>query len=245
MSEGFKLEKTGAVLRLTLDRPEVGNMITLAMLADIAAAISAAGRDPDVKAIAVSSAGEDFCRGRDPKGAPEAQRMTAMEMRSALIEPILGLYSAVRGAEVPVVAAVQGAVQGTVNGLGCGLAAVCDVTIAADSARFALPEMRANLPPTLAVWAQLDRIPAKSLLGMVLCADHITADRALNLGLVSDVVGEDALEAAFERFLETLESYHRPSLATCKSYLQKARGIEYGAANDLAGNMLSVVLSSR
>jgi enoyl-CoA hydratase len=241
MSEGFKLEKTGAVLRLTLDRPEVGNMITLAMLADIAAAISAAGRDPDVKAIAVSSAGEDFCRGRDPKGAPEAQRMTAMEMRSALIEPILGLYSAVRGAEVPVVAAVQG----TVNGLGCGLAAVCDVTIAADSARFALPEMRANLPPTLAMLAHLDRIPSKSLLWMVLSADHITADRALNLGLVSDVVGEDALEAAFERFLETLESYHRPSLATCKSYLQKARGIEYGAANDLAGNMLSVVLSSR
>jgi enoyl-CoA hydratase len=241
MSEGFKLEKTGAVLRLTLDRPEVGNMITLAMLADIAAAISAAGRDPDVKAITVSSAGEDFCRGRDPKGAPEAQRMTAMEMRSALIEPILGLYSAVRGAEVPVVAAVQG----TVNGLGCGLAAVCDVTIAADSARFALPEMRANLPPTLAMLAHLDRIPSKSLLWMVLSADHITADRALNLGLVSDVVGEDALEAAFERFLETLESYHRPSLATCKSYLQKARGIEYGAANDLAGNMLSVVLSSR
>ncbi len=241
MSEGFKLEKTGAIVRLTLDRPVVGNMLTLAMLADIAAAISEAGQDPGVKAIAVSGAGEDFCRGRDRKGAPEAQTMTAMQMRSALIEPILRLYSAVRGAEVPVVARVQG----MANGLGCGLAAVCDVTMAADSARFALPEMRANLPPTLAMLAHLDRIPSKSLLWMVLSADDITADRAFAHGLVSEVLVADALDAAFERFLETLEGYERTSLATCKSYLQKARSIEYGAANELAGNMLSVVLSSR
>ena len=241
MSDGFSLTRDGGIARLTLERPEKGNMLTLAMVSEIGAALREIGNDPSVNAAVIRGAGEDFCKGRDPAGAPEGNPTTALEMRGALIDPILGLYSAIRDAEIPVISAAQG----LVNGLGCGVTATCDVTIAADNARFALPEMRANLPPTLAMLAHLDRIPPKSLLNMVYSTDTIDAQRAVAIGLVSDVVPLSELDSAVEALLEKLSGYERAAVVTCKAYLKKARQADYGTANDLAGNVLSVVLSSR
>jgi len=241
MSDGYSLAIDGAIARLTLERPDQGNMLTLAMVREIAGRIAEAGADPALNAIVIRGAGGDFCKGRDPAGAPEGSPTTALAMREALIEPILGLYAAIREAEIPVVSGVQG----MVNGLGCGIAATCDVTIAAEDSRFALPEMRANLPPTLAMLAHLDRIPPKSLLNMVYSTEPIDAARAVAIGLVSEVVPPAELDGAVARLAEKLAGYQRAAVVTCKSYLQKARGADYGTANDLAGNLLSVVLSSR
>jgi enoyl-CoA hydratase len=241
MTDGFTITRDDKIIRLTLDRPEAGNMLTLAMAKRIAAEVGDVGSDPMVHAIVIRGAGDDFCKGRDPADAPEAKPTTALEMREALIEPILGLYAAIRDSEVPVISGAQG----LVNGMGCGVTAMCDITIAADNARFALPEMRANLPPTLAMLAHLDRIPAKSLLNMVYSTDTIDAQRAVALGLVSDVVPLAELDRAVEKLLDRLAGYDRQAVVTCKAYLQKAREANYATANDLAGNLLSVVLSSR
>lgn len=241
MSEGFSITRDGAIIRLTLNRPEKGNMLTLAMADQISARIRDVGTDKTVNAIVLRGAGDDFCKGRDPAGAPEGNPKTALEMREALIEPILGVYAAIRGSEVPVISGAQG----LVNGMGCGITAMCDVTIAADNARFALPEMRANLPPTLAMLAHLDRIPPKSLLNMVYSTDTIDAERAVALGLVSEIVPLAQLDQALEDLLTKLAGYERASVVTCKSYMKQGSEANYATANDLAGNLLSVVLSSR
>jgi len=241
MSDGYSVAQNGAIVRLTFERPDMGNLLTLAMLKDIAKDIREAGADTSINAMVVRGAGDDFCKGRDPAGAPEGKPTTALEMREALIEPILGVYAAIRDADIPVISGAQG----LVNGLGCGITAISDVSIAADNARFAMPEMRANLPPTLAMLAHLDRIPPKSLLGMVYSTDTIDADRAVAIGLVSDVVPLADLDTAIEGLLAKLAGYERASVVTCKSYLKNARGADYQTANDLAGNLLSVVLSSR
>jgi enoyl-CoA hydratase len=241
MRDGYSVRQDGAIVRLTLERPEAGNMITLSMARDIADDIREAGSDSSVHAIVMRSEGKDFCTGRDPAGAPEGKPTTALEMRSALIEPLLGVYRAVREAEVPVITGVQG----LANGLGCGIVAISDITIAADNARFATPEMRANLPPTLAMLAHLDRIPPKSLLNMVYSTDAIDATRAVAIGLVSEIVPHADLDGAVETLLAKLAGYERPSVVTCKAYLRETRKADYNTANDLAGNMLAVVLSSR
>jgi len=241
MSDGYSLTQDGAIARVTFERPEKGNLLTLSMLTDIAKDIRDAGSSQNINVLVVRGNGDDFCRGRDPDGAPEGKPSTALEMREALIEPILGVYSAIRDAEVPVVTGVQG----LVNGLGCGITAISDVSIAAENARFAMPEMRANLPPTLAMLAHLDRIPPKSLLGMVYSTDSIDASRAVSIGLVSEVVPPANLDVEVEGLLEKLAGYERASVVTCKSYLKSAKNSDYRTANDLAGNLLSVVLSSR
>ncbi len=241
MSDGYSLTQDGAIARVTFERPEKGNLLTLSMLTDIAKDIRDAGSSQNINVLVVRGNGDDFCRGRDPDGAPEGKPRTALEMREALIEPILGVYSAIRDAEVPVVTGVQG----LANGLGCGITAISDVSIAAENARFAMPEMRANLPPTLAMLAHLDRIPPKSLLGMVYSTDSIDASRAVSIGLVSEVVPPANLDVEVEGLLEKLAGYERASVVTCKSYLKSAKNSDYRTANDLAGNLLSVVLSSR
>ena len=241
MSDGYSLTQDGVIARVTFERPEKGNLLTLSMLTDIAKDIRDAGSSQNINVLVVRGNGDDFCRGRDPDGAPEGKPRTALEMREALIEPILGVYSAIRDAEVPVVTGVQG----LANGLGCGITAISDVSIAAENARFAMPEMRANLPPTLAMLAHLDRIPPKSLLGMVYSTDSIDANRAVSIGLVSEVVPPANLDVEVEGLLEKLAGYERASVVTCKSYLKSAKNSDYRTANDLAGNLLSVVLSSR
>ncbi len=241
MTEGLEFSQDGAVARLVINRPEAGNMLTLAMVRALAQIVEDAGRNPDIKAIVLSGKGDNFCTGRDPAGAPEKGPTTALEMRGQLIEPILGAYGAIQNAPVPVIAVVQG----LANGLGCGLAAVCDVTIAADDATFVLPEMRANLPPTLAMLANIDRIPGKALLWMVYSTGAVSAELALAHGLVSQLAPAHALEQVAEDFIDGLVEKNREAIATCKRFLSRARLMDPAAAHDLAGNMLSVVLASR
>lgn len=241
MSNDIEFQQDGALARVTVNRPDRNNMMTLAHVEELAALIARSGSDPGTKAIVLRGAGSNFCMGRDPEGAPESAPRTAVDMRNALTRPLLGLYAAVRGAEVPVVAAVQG----MASGFGCAMAAVCDVTIATDDAKFALPEMKADLPPTLAMCAHIDRTMAKSIGWLVYSTDYVDAETARNLGFVSQVVQAGELEDAFGSFLDQLQTRSREALSTCKTYLSNARLMETERAADYAGNLLAVVMSSK
>ncbi len=105
MSDGLEFRHDGAVARLTINRPDAGNMLTLEMIDALADMVADAGRRAETKAIVLRGAGADFCTGRDPAGAPERRPTTALEMRGALIEPILARTSqtphGLRGAVPP------------------------------------------------------------------------------------------------------------------------------------------------
>ena len=189
MKDTVIVERDGPIERVTLNRPDRGNMLTIAMVADLTA-------------------------------------------------PILGFYAAVRGAEIPVIAIVRG----LATGFGCAAAAVCDVTIAAADARFALPEMKHDLPPTLAMCAHIDRTMPKSIAWLVYSMRELDAATAQALGFVSHVAPAGGLDADVEAFLAERD---RDSLATCKTYLANARLMETDKASDYAGNLLSVIMSSR
>ena len=241
MSDFLQLEEDEGIAHITINRPEKGNMLTLEMLDNVSALIIDAGCDLGVRAISLGSIGDDFCLGRDPQSSPEHTPKDGLEMRESLAAPILGFYEAVRGADVPVVAKVQG----RAFGFGCAAAAVCDVTIAAHDARFSLPEMKHNLPPTAAISAHIDRTMAKSVAWLVYSNEEITAETALLAGFVSHVVQRSDLKKTAEQVLKTIASRKRTALATCKSYLNNARLMETPQASDLAANMLALVMSSR
>ncbi len=241
MSDVLKMEITGRIGRLTISRPERGNMLTLDMLNQLSSRVSDLGRNQDVNAIVLRTAGPDFCLGRDPESAPEHTPRTAVEMRTALAAPILGFYQAVRQAEIPVVAAIQGRAAG----FGCAAAAVCDVAVAADDAEFSLPEMTHNLPPTAAMSAHADRTVPKAVAWMVYASEPIDARRALAAGIVSEVVPAERLVERTEMVLEVIAGRDRTSLATCKTYLANARLMDVDTASDYAANLLALVMSSR
>ena len=227
------------IARVSIDRPEDGNLMSAAMIAELTRLLNEAGRDPSLKAIVLTGAGGDFCLGREPGAGGDSK--TALEMRATLTSPILGLYAAVRGAEIPIVASVQGRAAG----FGCATAAVCDITVAADDAVFSLPEMTHDLPPTLAMCAHIDRTMPKAIAWLVYSTGTVDAETARTLGFVSNVVPADTLRDETESLLATLTARRRDALITCKQFLSNARLMETDKAADYAGNLLSVILSSR
>ncbi len=236
-NEDIRTQVADGGLAITIDRAERGNMLTLSMIAALAQAV----RDTpgDAKFVHLSGAGVDFCRGRDPQGSPAAA--TALDIRAALIEPILSLYDALSVCPVPVVCSVRGAARG----LGAALATACDVTIAAESARFDLPEMEKDLPPTLAISAMMRKVPLKALALMVYGMEPIDAREAQALGLVSKVVSEDELVSATERLLGALRARSREALVAVKDYQRAAPELGARSGRDLAANLLASVLSSK
>jgi enoyl-CoA hydratase/carnithine racemase len=238
MSEHIRTAREGAVAAITIDRPAEGNVLTLDMLLALTAAVKAAGTT-DAKVIVLRSTGADFCRGRDPKGGPS--NPTALVMRDQVLQPILDVYDAINNAPQPVVCAVQG----VAFGFGCAMATACDITIAAEGAKFKLPEMQHNLPPTLAISALMPKVPRKAIAYMVYAMPEIDAATALTLGIVSAVVPRDKLDAAVADTIATMTARSQAALVAVKDYLRSAPMMEPRGAAAYGAALLSGVLTSK
>jgi enoyl-CoA hydratase/carnithine racemase len=240
MTETIRLARNDAVAAITIDRAADGNQLTIPMLRDLAAAFREAGRS-DAKVITLRTAGPEFCLGRDTRGGPPpGPAPSALQMRTGLIAPILDVYDAISGAPQPIVCAVQGAAFG----FGCALATASDITVASEAARFSLPELEKNLPPTLAISAMMARVPQKALTWLVYSMRQIDAKAALRLGLVSHVVAPTQLVAEADKVVAELCTRSRDALVAVKDYFRVAPGLPARASADLAGNMLATVFSS-
>ena len=237
MSE-IQSSRDGAVATITLDRPAEGNLLTVAGVRDLAAAFRAASAT-DAKVIVLRGNGADFCRGRDPKGG--APSPTAMALRANVCEPILDAYAAMAGARQPIV----GVVQGAAFGFGAAIASVCDVTVAHDGARFKLPEMAINLPPTLAMSALMPRVGRKPLGWMVYSMDELDATTARDIGIASKVAPGPDVEGEVAKLLATMTARSPEALVAVKDFLRSAPQMEPRGMADYGANLLAAVLSSR
>ncbi|HZT51029.1 MAG TPA: enoyl-CoA hydratase/isomerase family protein, partial [Stellaceae bacterium] len=135
-------KQTGAVLEITLNRPEHGNGATDEMAAEMTRLITEAPEATQV--ILLRGAGADFCIGRATMGQQPAGPVEAQSRKRAF-DVVFNCYGAIRNAPVPVVAVVQGRALG----FGCAIAAVADITLASDKAQFQVPEMAHNILPTM------------------------------------------------------------------------------------------------
>jgi enoyl-CoA hydratase len=233
----IQTKRDGDIAAITIDRPAEGNMLTAELLAELSAAFRRMG-ETDAKVVLVRSTGQDFCRGRDVKGARPAP--TALAVRASVVSPLLDVYDAMAGTPQPIV----GAVQGRALGFGCALATACDITIAADNSRFRLPELEKNLPPTLAISAMMARVHRKALTWMVYSMEEIDARTAWDVGIVSKVVGPDEFDGSIAEITSSLCGRSREALVAVKDYMRSAPMMEPRGAADYAGNLLCAVLSS-
>src|ERR687896_1700178 len=128
MADEVLTTREGAVLTITLNRPDVYNAFNRGLHAALRDALEEA-TDPDVRAVVITGAGRGFCSGQDLK---EFSDLPEGGIRSALEETYHPNIRAIRGLQKPVIAAVNGAAAGA----GLSLAAACDVRIASDAASF-------------------------------------------------------------------------------------------------------------
>ncbi|MGJ3259529.1 MAG: enoyl-CoA hydratase/isomerase family protein [Rhodospirillales bacterium] len=239
-SDRFRVAQDGAVANVTLCTPGEGNTLGPPDMAELGAAIEAAGRDPATKIVVVRGEGEDFCLGR--RIVPGAKRPDiARDFRERVADAILGVYAHLRATPVPVLTGVQGRAKG----FGCAFVAQSDITIADPGARFSLPEMDNDLPPTLAISACLPKMPAKPILDLVLTRDEIDAETAFMHGLVTRVAPADGLADAVDGYIAKLADRDRDALVAIKEYMQLAPNMDLAGQARYGANLIAVEMTSQ
>ncbi|HTH96211.1 MAG TPA: enoyl-CoA hydratase/isomerase family protein [Stellaceae bacterium] len=234
---GITRRQNGRIIELVIDNPEHGNAVTDPMAAELAQHLAEAADHAELAVL--RGAGKDFCAGRMSMGKKVAELPEAL-VRRRNTEVIFRCYDAFRDCPIPVV----GVVSGRAHGFGCAIAALCDVTIAADDATFSVPEMAHNILPTMVLSALVDRLSRKELAYLVYSTREISAARAQDYGLVSEVVPAADLDAALDDLTKAMLAAPRPALLGVKEYLRSAPHMGTRGAVDFAQNLHATVNSS-
>jgi enoyl-CoA hydratase len=173
--------------------------------------------------------------GKRPPGAPPE----AFELRRRN-DVVFNCYGAFRRCEIPVI----GVVRGRAFGFGCAIAAVCDITLAADTAKFQVPEMAHNIMPTMVMSALVDRVPRKAMTYLVWSTAVVSAVRAREAGIVSEVFPAAELDAAVEALCKQIMQAPRPARVGCKDYARAALDMDVTGAVEYARSIHAVINSS-
>jgi len=238
MANEIVTARKGPVLEITLNRPEIGNAASDGMAVELTKLLLGAGENSEI--VVLRGAGDDFCVGRETMGKrPPGQQPDALELRRRN-DVVFNCYGAFRRCEIPVI----GVVRGRAFGFGCAIAAVCDITLAADSAKFQVPEMAHNIMPTMVMSALVDRVPRKAMTYLVWSTAVVTPARAREAGIVSEIFPGAELDAAVNALCEQIMKAPRPARVGCKDYARAALDMDVTGAIEYARSIHAVINSS-
>lgn len=183
----------GGVATLTLDRPQVHNAFDDRLIAELTAALEAAGADPAVRAVVLTGSGRAFCAGQDLAEHAEALRADPAKALDTVREHYNPIVATLMTMPKPVIAAINGACAGA----GLGLALACDLRIAAAGVRFVTAFTGVGLSFDSGVSVTLARaVGASRAAGLILLGEPFTAEQAAEWGLVHRVVPPEELAPA-------------------------------------------------
>ena len=202
--EFVKVRVEDSVARMTLNRPE-HNLLNEGMLRELADGIEGMGEREGIKLIVLDSACKVFCGGIEV-GEYTSQRVFQM------VDAFQAVFAAMLDTAKPVVCVVNGPAIGG----GAELAAFGDLVIATPKARFAQPEISIGVFPPLASTMLPYLVGPKKALELVLTGEAVTAERALELGLVNKLVPEAQLDATVKDLVTRMSAHSGPVLATAK-----------------------------
>ena len=200
----------GGVVTLTLNRGERFNPLSSAMVAALEAELDAAGRDQAARVVILAGAGRGFCAGHDLKEMRAHSDDEAWQRR--LFTDCNRMMMKITELPIPVIARVHG----VATAAGCQLVSMCDLAVAAEEARFALPGVNIGLfcsQPAVGVARNVGRKRAMELL---LTGELFDARTALAWGLVNRVVPATSLDAEIARFTDVIVARSRPVIAAGK-----------------------------
>ncbi len=227
-SDTVRWDLTEAVGTILLNRPRAHNALTAEMKIALLAALRQAAASAEVRAVLITGAGPAFCAGQDLREhaglLTAAQDGAAMDTVREHYNPIV---LAIRSMPKPVIAAVNGVAAGA----GASLALACDLRIAARGASFLMAFARVGLAAdTGASWTLQRLVGAGRAAELLLLAEPLAANRALELGLVSQVVDDADLPAAASALAARLAMGPTAAYAGIKAELDYAAGHDLAAA---------------
>ena len=204
----------GRVGVITLNRPEQLNALNDALMDAMGQALLGMDVDPDIGAIVITGSDKAFAAGADIAVMADWSYMDVFQSGF-----ITRNWETIRQVRKPVIAAVAGYAMGG----GCELAMACDIVIAAESAQFALPEIKLAMLPGAGGTQRLPRAIGKAkAMDMCLSARMLNAQEADRYGLVSRVVPDAELLATAMKIATQISGYSLPALMAIKESVNRA-----------------------
>jgi len=189
MSEPVLYDRRRDIGWITLNQPEKRNALSEVIVAGLLGHLQTALADPHVRAIVITGAGTAFCAGADLKSGGVA----AGEGENPFVTVMKTIWEAPK----PVI----GRINGHAFGGGVGLAAACDLTVAADAAMFSFSEVRVGVIPAMISVVVVPKLGIQNAMWLFLTGERFAASRAVELGLIHRAVPTAELDAAVEDIL--------------------------------------------
>jgi enoyl-CoA hydratase/carnithine racemase len=186
----------GPAARITLNRPDKRNALSLELMQELVDALHAASANPDIRAIVIDAAGPAFSAGHDLSEMIGREETFLDELFASCTQ----LMRTIHEVRQPVIAKVHG----IATAAGCQLVAACDLAVATDTARFATPGVKIGLFCSTPMVPVSRAVGRKRAMQMLLTGEPIDAATALDWGLVNQVVPADQLDAAVEHLVEAI-----------------------------------------
>lgn len=228
MSDVLRVERDRAVARVTLNRPEVRNAFNAELIATLRATFDAlAAESPaSLRAVVLAGEGKAFCAGADI----EWQRASiglSMQANEADAGRLQEMLLAIDECPVPVIAAVHGAALGG----GAALCCVADMIVATADTIFGFTEVKLGLMPAVISPFVLPRIGQGPARALFLTGERFGAERALRIGLVSEVLPDQpALDARVDALLGEILSSGPEAARNAKAVIRDQRALSHGEA---------------
>jgi methylglutaconyl-CoA hydratase len=225
MPEFVTVERTSAIATVTLSRPDVHNAFNAEMIAQLDTALYDLARDPAVRVVVLAGAGRSFCAGGDLNWMRSSLEWSAEEQQRDATA-LADLFDTAWKMPKPLIGRIHGAAVGG----GVGLVACCDIALAAERATFGLSEVRIGLVPAIIAQYVVPTIGLSQARALFVSGERISAQRALEIGLVHRVLPEDQLDAAVAETAQQLLANGPNAIANSKRLIDAVWTLDRAAA---------------
>ena len=226
------MSREGDRARVTLDRPEKRNALSLELMEELIGALKALGVEAEMRAIVMEGAGVAFSAGHD------LSEMVGRDLSfyQRLFDVCTELMETIHRVPQPVIAKVHG----VATAAGCQLVAACDLAVASADARFATPGVKIGLFCSTPMVPLTRAIGRKRALEMLLTGDLVDARTALDWGLVNRVVPPDELEQAVTELVDAIARSSPLTVAIGKEAFYAQAELDEQRAYDLTKTVMAM-----
>ncbi len=215
MTDTLLISRDGPVARVFLNRPDVRNAFNDGVIAELTAAFAGFAADDTLRAVVLGGHGKAFCAGADLSWM-RAMADYTWEQNRADAQGLADMLHAIWSCPVPVV----GRIHGDCYAGGVGLAAVCDILVAAEGVNFCLSEAKLGLLPATIAPYVVKALGEQAARRYFTTAERFDAARAHALGFVHEVVTADALDAKVDELVAALVANGPAAVRACKRLVQ-------------------------
>jgi methylglutaconyl-CoA hydratase len=231
MSESAtRCECAGPIATITLNRADEKNTLSIELMDSLGQHLQWAAAEPAVRVVVLTNEGNTFCAGADLKNRG------VQSPRFNLVD----ILSLIQNSPKPIL----GRIAGHCMGGGVGLAAACDISVAADDIKLGFTEVRIGVAPAIISVVCLPKMRLGDAKELLLCGERISAQRAVDCGLLNRAVERPSLDATVAGFAAKLVQGGPNALSATKQLISRVPGMERSAAYEWTAQLSAELFRS-